>query len=440
MMILLASRAQAANFVVTNTNDAGAGSLRQAIVDANANAGEDTIDFAPSLSGQTITLASQLPTITDTAGLTIDGGSADITISGNDMVRVFRVDPDAKLALENLTVADGKAVPPNAFGAGLLNNGGTVTVTDSTFSGNTVEGAVDGQASSGGGIRSDGTLTVTNSTFSGNSASSGAGIRSATGTAPKTLRNMIVAENTPGNNCSGGIRDGGYNLDDGTTCGFTDPTSQNNANPLLGPLQDNGGPTQTHALGAGSPAIDKGNSFGETTDQRGEPRPFDFADIQEASGGDASDIWAYELQLTPVAVDIKPTTCPNALSTPASGIIPVAIVGTSSFDVSEVDPASVTLEGVKAQTGRQVTIRDVATPFSGTITDPPQEGDQFDCTTAGPDGQPDLNLKFDAKSVVGALDPPVTNKKELRVLTLTGELDDGTLIEGKDVVVINKKK
>jgi hypothetical protein len=82
----------------------------------------------------------------------------------------------------------------------------------------------------------------------------------------------------------------------------------------------------------------------------------------------------------------------------------------------------------------------VATPFSGTITDPPQEGDQFDCTTAGPDGQPDLNLKFDAKSVVGALDPPVTNKKELRVLTLTGELDDGTLIEGKDVVVINKKK
>jgi hypothetical protein len=137
MMILLASQAQAATFTVANTNDDGAGSLRQAIIDANATAGADTIDFA--VSGQ-ITLASQLPNITDSAGLTIDGGSADITISGNDLVRVFQVNLGAKLALENLTVADGKAVSPTPDGAGLLNNGGTVTVTDSTFSGNTVEG------------------------------------------------------------------------------------------------------------------------------------------------------------------------------------------------------------------------------------------------------------------------------------------------------------
>jgi hypothetical protein len=138
-------------------------------------------------------------------------------------------------------------------------------------------------------------------------------------------------------------------------------------------------------------------------------------------------------------VDIKPTTCPNALSTPASGTIPVAILGTPSFDVSKVDPASVILEGVEAQTGRRVTIKDVATPFSGTITEPPQDGDQFDCTIAGPDGQNDLNLKFDAKSVVGAMGP-ITEKKTLKVLTLTGVLNDGTLIEGKDVVVINEKK
>jgi VCBS repeat-containing protein len=145
--------------------------------------------------------------------------------------------------------------------------------------------------------------------------------------------------------------------------------------------------------------------------------------------------------VTPVAVDIKPATCPNPLRTPASGTIPVAILGTSSFDVSKVDPASVTLEGVKAQQGRSsATINDVATPYSGTIPEPPlADGGQFKCTTAGPDGQNDLNLKFDAKRVISALGT-ITDKKTLRVLKLTGELKDGTPIEGKDVVIINKKK
>jgi CSLREA domain-containing protein len=374
-MILLASQAQAASLMVTTEvdelNTDGDCSLREAIEAANTNAAvdacvsgsntePDTIDFAPSLSGQTITLNSvangglgSLPTITDTAGLTIDGGSADITISGNRAVRVFGVDLGI-LAMENLTVADGKAVSTDlasAAGAGLASNG-MVTVTDSTFSGNTAEGTVGELGVTGGGIANSGTLTVTNSTFSGNSASTGrgggisnrgvatvtnstfsgnsafrgggifddenstltvtnstfSGNSASTGrgagietiSIATTLRNTIVADSTQGNNCLGlsTIIDGGYNLDDGTTCGFTDPTSQSNANPLLGPLQDNGGPTQTHALGADSPAIDKGNSSGSTTDQRGEPRPFDFDDVQfpDATGGDGSDIGAYELQ------------------------------------------------------------------------------------------------------------------------------------------------
>ena len=64
---------------------------------------------------------------------------------------------------------------------------------------------------------------------------------------------------------------------------------------MLGPLQDNGGPTWTHAPLSGSPAIDQGKSFGLTTDQRGQPRPFDIASIANASGGDGSDIGAFEL-------------------------------------------------------------------------------------------------------------------------------------------------
>ena len=106
MAVVLASPAQAAPFSVTNTNDSGEGSLRQAISDANASAGEDTINFDPSLSGQTITLSSQQLTIADSAGLTIDGGSANITVSGNNALRVFDVlFVDAKLTLNNLTVA-----------------------------------------------------------------------------------------------------------------------------------------------------------------------------------------------------------------------------------------------------------------------------------------------------------------------------------------------
>src|SRR5262245_7740375 len=78
---------RAAGYTVTNLNDSGAGSLRQAILDANAAAGADTITF--SVKG-TISLLSSLPDITDVAGLTIEGQKS-ITISGNNAVRVLIV-------------------------------------------------------------------------------------------------------------------------------------------------------------------------------------------------------------------------------------------------------------------------------------------------------------------------------------------------------------
>ena len=71
------------------------------------------------------------------------------------------------------------------------------------------------------------------------------------------------------------------------------PASPTNA--MVGALQDNGGPTFTHALKAGSPAIDSGISNGLLTDQRGAPRPFDFSSTVNAGGGDGSDIGAFEL-------------------------------------------------------------------------------------------------------------------------------------------------
>jgi len=71
--------------------------------------------------------------------------------------------------------------------------------------------------------------------------------------------------------------------------------------PVLGPLAANGGPTPTHALLFGSPALDKGNRSGALSDQRGRSRPFNIASIAPASGGDNSDIGAFEAQSAPLA-------------------------------------------------------------------------------------------------------------------------------------------
>jgi hypothetical protein len=115
-----------------------------------------------------------------------------------------------------------------------------------------------------------------------------------------TLGDTLVAGNTApsGPDCMGTFVSSGYNLignSSGST-GFGATGDQLNLNPLLGPLTDNGGPTLTHALLTGSPAIDQGVSNGLTTDQRRLPRPYDFPSIPNASGGDGSDIGAFEAQ------------------------------------------------------------------------------------------------------------------------------------------------
>ena len=282
--------------------------LREAIEAANTNAKvdrcaagsateRDAIHY--SLGDEaTIVLGSELPPITDTFGLHINGQKAKITISGNEQVRVFRVNSGAKLTLNHLKVAGGIANGNSGgglmntgtvkvrnttfsnnsadFGGGIYNNaGGTLTVTNSTFSENSASIV-------GGGIANAvGPLTVTNSTFSGNSAAgAGGGIwNNAGGTL--TVTNTIVANSTSGGNCLGDITDGGYNIDDGTSCGFS---AANNSMPSTEPLlaaglANNDGPTKTIALRDASPAINaipqgtNGCGTEVTTDQRGVERP-----------------------------------------------------------------------------------------------------------------------------------------------------------------------
>ena len=300
-------------------------SLREAIMNANGDdqsgssdcvpgGGVDRIDFDLGEAPVTITLTSQLPAITDDAGLTVDGEDAHIAISGNDAARVFEVESGAKLALTALTLEKGLA--HLGEGGGILNRGdltvsgstlransapggsgggianlGTATVSGSTLSANSASGGGEG-----GGISNEGDLTVSGSTLSDNGAALGGSIHNGAG--ETELKNTIVANSTSGGDCllgGGTITDGGYNLSSDDTCGFsTDNRSRLGADPDLDPLADNGGPTPTHALPKDSPAVDQGYSFGATADQRGLPRPTDLGDINNATGGDGSDIGAYE--------------------------------------------------------------------------------------------------------------------------------------------------
>jgi len=144
---------------------------------------------------------------------------------------------------------------------------------------------------------------VTANTASG-SGSGVAGIFNGSGSTAN-IKNSIVAQNTSAlmlHDLNGTFNSQGYNLigKSAGTDGFTNGVNGDQVgtygsplDPKLGVLTDNAGPTKTHALLAGSPAIDAGNSA-LTTDQRGQPRPVDDQTVANAAGGNASDIGAYE--------------------------------------------------------------------------------------------------------------------------------------------------
>ena len=243
------------------------------------------------------------------AGLTIADGKSDsngggidnagtltvtnCTLSGNSAPQGGGIlsEPGGTLTVTNSTLSGNSA---DYFGGGILNYEGTLTVTNSTLSGNSAGegGGIDNagglwvanstlsrnSAQFGGGIENGGTLTVTDSTLSGNSASSEGGGIDLVG-ATLTLANTIVAGNSAptGPDVDGTVASLGYNLIGNSSGGSGFAASDLlGVSPLLGPLQNNGGPTQTMALLPGSPAIDAGSNYlvpsGITTDQRGDPR------------------------------------------------------------------------------------------------------------------------------------------------------------------------
>jgi hypothetical protein len=208
------------------------------------------------------------------------------------------------------------------LGGGIY-NAGRLTLVDSTVSGNDAFTVRIGRSAYGGGIYNRGRLTIVNSTIAANQAQSywpasipyGGGIANAGGTimissttisqnsalihtpfgspgtdgggiyvehnTGVTIQDSILAYNSSGGNCYGSVSSLGFNVSSDGTCTLHGPGEQKNINPKLGALRNNGGPTATIALAAGSPAINGGNPSGctdgnhhrLTIDQRGHPRP-----------------------------------------------------------------------------------------------------------------------------------------------------------------------
>jgi hypothetical protein len=257
-----------------------------------------------------------------------------------------------RLTLRDTTVMNNSATGNGVSGAGISNEGFTEMV-NSSIVGNTstnigaginnwgvfklVNSTVSGN--SPGGIVNSSRLDMYNTTVTNNTSSSvGGGIFNFN---IAILSNTIIGGNfgSAGSpDCFGTLTSRGHNLIQNTTgCTISGDTTGNvlGVDPMLGPLQDNGGPTLTHALLTGSPAIDAGDeSICPSTDQRGVARP----------QGAACDIGAFEFVATiDVSIDIKPGSETNPINTKSMGTIPVAILSTADFDApSMVDKNSLT--------------------------------------------------------------------------------------------------
>jgi hypothetical protein len=217
----------AATIPVTNLNDAGAGSLRQAIVDANGAAGTDTIIFQEGLTG-TITLTMGQLAITDSVD--IEDPGAVITVSGNNASRVFYIYSTAAeidVSISGLTITAGSAT----IGAGIANLNENLTLDGVTITNNTA-------TADGGGLWASGNselsslvmdLTIRTSMISGNTAGlSGGGISIGDTGGLLLIQNTVISGNTATNGAGGGVffyaPDNNTTIEDSTISGNTSQT------------------------------------------------------------------------------------------------------------------------------------------------------------------------------------------------------------------------
>ena len=383
----------------------------------------------------------------DGGGIIKFGGNLTLTnstVSGNsatyDGGGIYNVS-GGTVTLDNSTVSSNSA--KFGSGGGIYITSGTATLTNSTVSGNSDYSsrsggiAISGPGSANlinstisanrGGIYTNNTTSIaklTNSTVSSNvgngihinygnvnlinstvSNNQGYGIfisGGPNGIGTATLTNSIVANNS-NNNCNYAAytTDYDYNLDSGSSCGFTQLHSLSSTDPLLGPLANNGGPTQTHALLAGSPAINRipsspssvnGCGTSINTDQRGVSRPqpqggacdigafeYDFCEINITSlTATSSILWPPNHQMIPVTIYVytttcnqEPTTCKITDVTSNEAVNGIGD-GNTAPDWEITGDLTVNLRAERAGngSGREYTIAVQCTDASGKISEP----------------------------------------------------------------------
>jgi hypothetical protein len=377
---------------VLNNGDTGADTLRAAIAAAQSG---DTIDLS-GVSG-TITLNSEIAINKD---LTITGpGASTLSLDGNSTNRIFNISSDTTVSISGLTFTNGfndflggaifsygtLTVSGCAFsqnratgdfefaeGGAIWTNTGSLHVSNSTFSSNSVTGGSgEGSWGEGGAIWSSVPTTISNCTFSGNSAAGGdspeapwgeggavwlsgsgdtitnctiannsalpgsEGFASGGGIyGNATISNSIIAGNTAESNVNldGTYTSGGHNLIGTSTTGFTNGVNGDivGSDPMLNALADNGGSTETLSLQEGSPAINAGDDeAAPTTDQRGYPRV------------SAADIGAYEFGSS--LVNHAPTFSSTAIDKAYSGTQYDYEIGTTDSDGDSITITAPTL-------------------------------------------------------------------------------------------------
>jgi CSLREA domain-containing protein len=266
------------------------------------------------------------------AGVTITGGRADT--GGGAFVA-----NGAQLSLYD-TIVRGNAATGRGGGVA---NAGNLSVFGSTFSGNSAGsgGAISSDpstntavylstlsgntaSSAGGGILVGGSAPIQRTTFANNTASSGGGLFVEDGTASTALWSVLFAGNS---SACGGFTSQRFpwsaNLSDDTSCAFAPGEGVNGANPLLGALANNGGPTDTHALGAGSPAINAGDP---NLCSPGSP------DQRHAPSTDACDIGAYEFGAVPPQAELPPPVAGETVNVSrARGTVKIKLPGSDEF-------------------------------------------------------------------------------------------------------------
>ncbi|MDQ6760390.1 MAG: CSLREA domain-containing protein [Acidobacteriota bacterium] len=354
--------------------------LREAINAANSRVGDDVIAFAPGVTG-TIQLASALPNLTSNIALQGPGANV-LTVRRNSAAsyRIFTINAGAIVTISGLTIANGNTFQSgggilnsgtlglngvaisgnhggngggiyNSFGTltlnqstisgnsvsssfafsggGIYNQGGNVTITSSTISGNTANGP-GGNSDSGGGIITNvGVVTFINSTISGNAADFGGGAWNLNGGTVRSINTIIARNNAPsGPDFDGALTSQGHNFIGNNAAASITPMTGDQIgtpgaplDPLLGSLQNNGGPTDTLALSSASTAIDAGDdTIAPIRDQRG------FLRVG------VSDIGAFEFGGAPAPVPLVGAASTKTHGGAGGFAVPLPLSGTPGIE------------------------------------------------------------------------------------------------------------